>query len=87
MPKLFKKKYSLIVLSNIYDHLKNFNDNYSPEEYLSFINENVMPMLEDDGACVFHYQLSRTRDIVTTEFTNCDTIKCLGDSVKVLRKK
>lgn len=87
MPKLFNKKYSLIILSNIYDHLKNFNDNYSPEEYLSFINENVMPMLEDDGACVFHYQLSRTRDIVTTEFTNCDTIKCLGDSAKVLRKK
>lgn len=86
--KSFNDKYSLIILSNIFDHIKLMNHNYSESDYLLFVRDKVLPLLEDDGSCVFHYQFTRDKHITPSNFEDGENIKCyLGDTVKVLRKR
>ena len=88
LPDNFDKKYSLILLSNIYDHLSLHSNNFEKEEdYYKFIRDSILPMLEDDGSVAFHYQFGFDRNIRQSNFPECESIKCSGgDFVRVLSK-
>lgn len=82
----YNDKYSLIILSNIFDHIKLAIKNYSEEDYLLFVRDKILPMLEEDGSCVFHYQLHHDRSILQSNFNGYESLRTGFDTVKVLRK-
>lgn len=83
----FNDKYSLIILSNIFDHLKLKLKNYSEKDYLLFVRDKVLPLLDENGTCVFHYQFRCDKHIDVSNFNDYESVKCnVGDYVKVLRK-
>ena len=49
--------YKLIMLSNVFDHLYK-NKEYNEIEYIDMVENNFLPLLTNDGSCIFHYQLS-----------------------------
>ena len=49
--------YKLIMLSNVFDHIYQHKE-YNEIEYLNLIEKEYIPLLTNDGSCVFHYQLS-----------------------------
>lgn len=80
--KTFNKKYDVAILSNIYDHIYRYRE-YNEREYLNLIKNNILPILKDNGICVYHYQLD---SIPVKSFEKYDGMYVDGSTIKILKK-
>lgn len=79
---LNKNTYSLIILSNIFDHIYKCKE-YNEKEYLELVHSKFIPLLSKDGLCIYHYQLNI---IPVKSFKDYPSIQVKGDTIKALSK-